>query len=105
MLASKLQLKDHKCPVCDSSVEKLNPIFQEEHLKQELESLQEQITLKEKEHQMYYQKRKEFSEKLESARDAESTLRAYSIGSKQELEKNPRRCKNKKRKYRKNSCN
>jgi len=87
LLASKLQLKDHKCPVCDSSVEKLNPIFQEEHLKQELESVQEQITLKEKEHQMYNQKRKEFSVKLESARDAESTLRAYSIGSKQELEK------------------
>jgi len=87
LLASKLQLKDHKCPVCDSSVEKLNPIFQEEHLKQELESLQEQIRLKEKEQQMYNQKRKEFSEKLDSARDAESTLRAYSIGSKQELEK------------------
>ena len=35
-LASKLQLKDNKCPVCDSKVEKLNPLFQEEHLKQEI---------------------------------------------------------------------
>ena len=87
LLASKLQLKDHKCPVCDSSVEKLNPLFQEEHLKQELESLQEQIVSKEKEHQMYNQKRKEFTEKLQSARDAEATLRAHSINSKQELEK------------------
>ncbi len=87
LLASKLQLKDNRCPVCDSSVEKLNPLFQEEHLKQELESLQGQISLKEKEHQMYNQKRKEFSEKLQSSRDAEATLRAYSINSKEELVK------------------
>jgi len=87
LLASKLQLKDNKCPVCDSDVEKLNPLFQEEHLNQELESLQEQIVSKDKEHQMYNQKRKEFSEKLQSARDAEATLRAYSISSIQELEK------------------
>ena len=87
LLASKLQLKDNKCPVCDSSVEKLNPLFQEEHLKQELVSIQEQIIAKEKEQQMYNQKRKEFSEKLQSARDAEATLRAHSISSKQELEK------------------
>ena len=87
LLASKLQLKDNKCPVCDSNVKKLNPLFQEEHLKQELTSLQKQIIFKEKEYQMYNQKRKEFSEKLQSARDAEATLKAHSITSKQELEK------------------
>jgi len=87
LLAEKLQLKDNKCPVCDSNVEKLNPLFQKEHLKQELSSLQEQIILKEKEHQMHNQKRKEFSEKLQFARDAEATLRAHSISSKEQLEK------------------
>ena len=87
LLASKLHLKDNKCPVCDSRVEKLNPLFQEEHLKQELESLHKQIALKEKEHKMYNQKRKEFSEKLQSSRDAEATLRAHSINSKEELVK------------------
>ncbi|MHA7734315.1 AAA family ATPase [Nitrosopumilus sp. S6] len=87
LLAEKLQLKDNKCPVCDSDVEKLNPLFQEEHLKQELKSLQEQIILKEKEHEMYNQKRKEFSEKLQFARDAEATLRAHSISSKEQLDK------------------
>ncbi|QDI89375.1 SMC family ATPase [Candidatus Nitrosopumilus sp. SW] len=87
LLAEKLQLKDNKCPVCDSDVEKLNPLFQEEHLKQELKSLQEQIILKEKEHQMYNQKRKEFSEKLQFSRDAEATLRAHSISSKEQLDR------------------
>ena len=87
ILASKLQLKDNKCPVCDSDVEKLNPLFQEEHIKQELVLLEEEIISKEKEHQMYISKRKEFSEKLQSARDAEATLRAHSINTKEELDK------------------
>jgi len=87
LLASKLQLKDNKCPVCDSNVEKLNPLFQEKHLKQEIISIQEQIILKEKEKDAYNKKRKEFSEKLQNARDAEATLRAYSINNKEELMK------------------
>jgi len=85
LLASKLQLKDNKCPVCDSNVEKLNPIFQEEHLKHEMTSVQKKIMSKEKERDMYNQKRKEFSEKLQKARDAEATLRAHSINNKEEL--------------------
>jgi len=87
LLASKLQLKDNKCPVCDSHVEKLNPLFQEEHLKQEMISIKEKIISKERERDIYNQKRKEFSEKLQNARDAEATLRAYSINNKEELMK------------------
>jgi len=49
LLASKLQLKDNKCPVCDSDVEKLNPLFQEEHLKQEIISLEEKTISTKKE--------------------------------------------------------
>jgi len=85
LLASKLQLKDNKCPVCDSDVQKLNPLFQEEHLKQEMIHLQEEIISKEKEREMYNQKRKDFSEKLQYSRDAEATLRAHSINNKEEL--------------------
>ena len=85
LLASKLQLVNNKCPVCDSNVEKLNPLFQEEHLGQEILELQKQIVSKEKENDMYNQKRKEFSIKLQNARDAEATLRAHSINNKEEL--------------------
>ncbi len=85
-LASKLQLKDSKCPVCDSNVEKLNPLFQVEHLKHEILEIQNQINSKEKERDMYNQKRKEFSEKLQNARNAETTLRAHSINNKEELD-------------------
>ena len=86
-LASKLQLKDNRCPVCDSNVEKLNPLFQEEHLKQEISTIQQQITSKQEEKHMYNQKRKEFLEKLQKSRNAEATLRAHSISNEEELKK------------------
>ena len=87
LLASKLQLKDNKCPVCDSNVEKLNPFFQEEHIKQEIITIQEKINSAEKEKTVYNLKKKEFSEKLQKARDAEATLRAHSLNNKEELVK------------------
>ena len=86
-LASKLQLKNNKCPVCDSVVEKLNPLFQEEHLKQEINTIQEQITSKQEEKDMYNQKRKEFLEKLQKSRNAEATLKAHNINNEEELKK------------------
>ncbi len=98
LLASKLQLKDNKCPVCDSNVEKLNPLFQEEHLKQEMVTLEQEIVTKEKERVVYSQKKKEFSEKLQNARDAEATLRAYSIGTQEELKKIQEETESKKQK-------
>ena len=98
ILASKLQLIDNKCPVCDSNVKKLNPFFQEEHIRQEIIELQKQIASKEKENDMYSQKRKEFSVKLQAARDAEATLRAHSINNKEELIKIQKDTEIKKRK-------
>ena len=85
-LASKLQLKNNKCPVCDSTVEKLNPFFQEKHIIEEIKTLQNEMLTKEKEKKMYNQKKKEFSEKLQHARDAEATLRAHSITKREELD-------------------
>ena len=87
ILASKLQLKDNKCPVCDSNVEKLNPLFQEEHLKEEIIKLQEEIKLKEKENQMYIIKRKRIFRKITICKRCRSNIRAYSINTKEELEK------------------
>jgi exonuclease SbcC len=85
ILAARLQIKDNKCPVCDSIVEKLNPLFQEEHLKQELGNIKEQIVLVEKELEMYNKKKIEFSQKIRNVSEAEATLRAHSIKSQDEL--------------------
>jgi exonuclease SbcC len=84
-LAEKLQLKDNKCPVCDSIVEKLNPFFQEKHIKEELIKLKQDVDLKEKERIMYSQERDRFVAELQKIRDAEATLRAHSIKTKGEL--------------------
>lgn len=84
-LAEKIQLKDNKCPVCDSKVEKLNPLFQEEHLKQEIASIKEQIISAEKERVLYNQKRVEFSKRLQDVRNAEATLRAHAIKNQEDI--------------------
>jgi len=84
-LAEKIQLKDNRCPVCDSKVKKLNLLFQEEHLKQEIIFVKEQIIATEKERTMYNQKRIEFSQKLQNARDAEATLKAHSIKDQEDI--------------------
>lgn len=86
-LAGKLQLKDNKCPVCDSIVDKLNPLFQEEHLKQELATIEEHISSLEKERGVYNKDRIKFSEKLQNTREAEATLRAHSIKDQEEIKK------------------
>ena len=85
-LSSKLQLKDNKCPVCDSVVDKLNPLFQEKHLKQELAQIQDKISGLEKELALCSRNRVEFSEKVQKAREAEAILRTYSIKSKEDLQ-------------------
>jgi exonuclease SbcC len=87
ILAGKLQLKNNKCPVCDSKVEKLNPLFQEEHLREELVSIKEQIDSTKKEQEMYNKKRLEFEDKLQDAIEAEATLKAHSIGDEDELKR------------------
>ena len=96
ILAAKLQLRDNKCPVCDSIVEKLNPLFQEEHLEKELVLIQDKIKSAESEQEMYNDKKKIFSEKLQKAIDAEATLKAHSISSKEQLEKIKNEIKEKK---------
>ena len=86
-LAEKLQLKDNKCPVCDSIVDKLNPLFQEEHLKQELATIEEHVSSLEKEREFYNKDRIKFSEKLQNTTEAEATLRAHSIKDQEEIKK------------------
>ena len=86
-LAEKLQLKDNKCPVCDSHVEKLNPLFQKEHLQLELENILKQTSDTEKEHTMYSMKKIEFLKKIENAREAEAILRAHSIEDLEDIKK------------------
>lgn len=85
-LASKLKLKNDKCPVCDSKVDHLNPLFQVEHLKQEVSSLSNEIKNLEKEKELTQDEKNNISRKFERVIKAESTLQAHSIKDSKELD-------------------
>ena len=85
-LASKLELKNDKCPVCDSKVDHLNPLFQLKHLKNEMSSLNEEIKKLETEKNQVQNDKNKLSEKHEIAIKAESTLQAHSIKNSNELD-------------------
>jgi exonuclease SbcC len=85
-LASKLKLKDDRCPVCDSKVDHLNPLFQVEHLKQEISSLNKENKNLDEEKIFIQNEKTDTSRKLEKAIKAESTLLAHSIKSSIELD-------------------
>ena len=86
LLAQKLELKDNRCPVCDSYVEKLNPLFQMKHLEEEEQRITKEISSYEKELEIYNKKKQDFVEKIQKARDAQAILNAHSITNKEELE-------------------
>lgn len=86
-LAKKLQLKDNRCPVCDSIVDKLNPLFQQAHLEQEMLMVEEQIDNIEKEQIMLVKTKDEYSKKLQKIGNAEAVLQAHSIRNQNELMK------------------
>ena len=85
-LASKLKLKNDKCPVCDSKVDHLNPLFQVEHLIQEMSILSKEIKNLEKEEKLAQDQKNSISRKFEQAIIAESTLQAHSIKNSKELD-------------------
>ncbi|WP_042687214.1 AAA family ATPase [Candidatus Nitrosotenuis chungbukensis] len=85
-LAKKLQLQDGKCPVCDSAVDRLKPIFQIEHLRQEQQSAESEIHALEQKKLALSKEKKETSEKLQKAIAARSTLDAHSIQNAGQIE-------------------
>ena len=84
-LAEKLQLKDNKCPVCNSVDVELNPLFQNEHLKEELIKLNVSIESKEKEVETERKKIIEFTKELDKVRDAETILDTHKIETEEQL--------------------
>jgi exonuclease SbcC len=84
-LSEKLQLKDSKCPVCDSIVEKLNPLFQNKNLEEKIKKLRKEIDLKEKEKGNHCQEKIKATNKFKEITASETILETYSIKNKEEL--------------------
>lgn len=84
-IANRLHLVDGKCPVCDSKVDKLNPLFEEEHLKAELASLKNKTEILTKEDMTIQNKKRELELKLVQITKAEGILSLNNIKNKEDL--------------------
>ena len=84
--ANRLELKDGKCPVCDSKVDHLNPLFQKEHLEEEIKTLDGKISqTKEKQVELENSIEK-INDELREAENADIKLKTHNISTETELE-------------------
>ena len=84
-IANRLHLVDGKCPVCDSKVDKLNPLFEEEHLRSELETLKKKTELYRKDDTIFQNKKRELDLKLQQIVKAEGILSLNNIKNQDDL--------------------
>jgi len=85
-LAEKLVLKDGKCPVCDSTVDHLKPLFQKKHIEDEIKEIEKKIEKLENEKDELEQNIGSLSNDLEESKKAETILSTYKIKNESELD-------------------
>jgi len=85
-LAEKLVLKDGKCPVCDSTVEHLKPLFQKKHIEDEIKEIEKKIEKLEDEKDELEQNIDSLSDNLEESKKAETILSTYKIKNESQLD-------------------
>ncbi|MDH2906518.1 MAG: AAA family ATPase [Candidatus Nitrosotalea sp.] len=86
-IANRLHLVDGKCPVCDSKVDKLNPLFDEKYIMSELEALKKKTEIATKENTVTQNKKKELDARLQQITKAEGILSSNNIKSQEDLVK------------------
>ena len=85
-LARKLQLQDGKCPVCDSRVDHLRPIFQMDHIQSEQETIRRSRSLLEEKRRQALAEKDELTKKHQRSIIAKTTLAVHSIQRKEQLD-------------------
>ncbi len=78
-LAKKLQLTDGRCPVCDSAVSRLKPIFVEGHLREELEKNAGEASGMTSRRVELAEKRSSLVSRLDGIKKSEAMLEAHSV--------------------------
>ena len=84
-LATKLKLKNGKCPVCDSVVDGLNPLFQEERIRDEITKMREKIASLTKAEKEAVLGKRNLEQKYHRAIKAENTLKTHAISNPKDL--------------------
>ncbi len=84
-IAGKIHITDGKCPVCDSKVDHINPLFEEEHLRVELEILRKKSEVLSQEDVVNQNKKNEIDLKTRQIIKAESILSSNNIKNQEDL--------------------
>ena len=84
--ANRLELKDGKCPVCDSKVDHLNPLFQKEHLEEEIKTLDRKISQTKEKQVKLEDSIEKINDELREAENADIKLKTHNISTETELE-------------------
>ncbi len=84
-IAGKIHIMDGKCPVCDSKVDHINPLFEEEHLRVELEILRKKSEVLSQEEVVNQNKKNEIDLKTRQIIKAESILSSNNIKNQEDL--------------------
>ena len=84
--ANRLELKDGKCPVCDSKVDHLNPLFQKEHLEEEIKTLDRKISQTKEKQVEFEDSIEKINDELREAENADIKLKTHNISTETELE-------------------
>jgi len=85
-LAEKLVLQDGKCPVCDSTVDHLKPLFQKKHIEDEIKEIEKRIEKLEDKKNELEQNIDSLSDNLEESKKAETILSTYKIKNESQLD-------------------
>jgi DNA repair protein SbcC/Rad50 len=84
-IATRLHVVDGKCPVCNSQVDKINPLFDEDHLRAELEMLKKKTDVLGKDEVSFQNKKRELDLKLQQIVKAEGVLSLNNIKNQDDL--------------------
>ena len=84
--ANRLELRNGKCPVCDSKVDHLNPLFQKEHVEEEIRDLDEKIVQLERKQSELENSIQDKTGELKEAENADVKLKTHNISNESELE-------------------
>ena len=86
-VADKLELKDGKCPVCNTTgIEHLDPLYQKEHVEEKIRMLSEEIVNLQKKKLELEDSVEEATYKLKEAENANIKLKTHNISNEAELE-------------------
>ncbi len=86
-IANRLHLVEGKCPVCDSKVDKLNPLFDEKYITSELDTLKKKTEGITKENTIIQTRKRELDTKLQQITKAEAILASNNIKNQGDLVK------------------